>query len=138
MLSIYTCCRSKALFAAILELDHVGLRRILDGAGEGTLSLLRSRDKDLQSPLHVAGVNGQLEMVELLVDRGSDVNARGQNGATPLDWCAYRGRLKVVQLLLDRKADLEITNTFKNTALHSASAAGHLVSLPLFFRLSFI
>jgi ankyrin repeat protein len=46
-------------------------------------------------------------MVELLLDRGADVNATDYTGWTPLHAAIYGGHAEVVQLLLERGAHFE-------------------------------
>jgi ankyrin repeat protein len=67
------------------------------------------------------------EIVELLLDRGSDVQQRGLNDYTPLHWAAGDGSLSLVDLLLAHGADPnEITRIDDmETALEVASVAGH-------------
>ena len=37
------------------------------------------------TPLHMAALNGHKEIVELLIAKGADVNAKAEDGETPLD-----------------------------------------------------
>ena len=37
-------------------------------------------------PLHLAALGGHKEIVELLISKGADVNAKNDVGHTPLDW----------------------------------------------------
>jgi uncharacterized protein len=46
-----------------------------------------------------------LQLVDLLLDRGAEVNARRRDGMTALHSAAYRGHLQVIRRLLDRGAD---------------------------------
>ena len=46
--------------------------------------------------LYWAAENGYVEMVRLLLDRGADVRARGDEA---LHWAASRGHVEVVELL---------------------------------------
>jgi len=67
------------------------------------------------------------EIVELLLNRGADVQQRGLNDYTPLHWAAGDGSLWLVDLLLAHGADPnEITRIDDiETALEVASVAGH-------------
>ena len=38
------------------------------------------------APLHHAALRVHKEIVELLIDKGANVNARNEDGETPLDW----------------------------------------------------
>lgn len=68
-----------------------------------------------------------LEIVKLLLARGSDVRQRGLNDYTPLHWAAGDGDLAMVDLLLAHGADPnEITRIDDmETPLEVASIAGH-------------
>ena len=59
----------------------------------------------------------RLEIVQLLLDRGADVNLAGGNYGTALGAAAvaYEGNLEIVKSILDRGADINITNVFGNT-----------------------
>ncbi|RDW80273.1 hypothetical protein BP6252_04911 [Coleophoma cylindrospora] len=58
------------------------------------------------NPLHIAAVRGYTEIVELLVDRGIDINARDSQGWTALHLATERGQHKVVKILLEKGADI--------------------------------
>jgi uncharacterized protein len=55
------------------------------------------------------------EAVNLLLDRGADVNAVDDNGETAMHGAAYQSRPGLVQLLVKRGADIEVWNR-KNKA----------------------
>jgi ankyrin repeat protein len=69
--------------------------------------------------------------VQLLLDRGADVDARDFLGATPLGWAALRGHKNVAALLLARGALVNARALSGKTPLHLAATAGkkELVSL---------
>nr|XP_051186590.1 uncharacterized protein LOC127300499 isoform X3 [Lolium perenne] len=70
--------------------------------------------------LHVAALNGKLEMCEFLIDElNLDVNAAAQHGLSPLI-CAIYGTApkRIVELLLDRGAEPDIPSTEGVTVLH--------------------
>ena len=52
--------------------------------------------------MNAAALNGHLETVKLLLDRGVDSTVPDKNGSTPVNTAASRGHLEVVKLLLDR------------------------------------
>jgi ankyrin repeat protein len=56
--------------------------------------------------LHYAAGGGHKEIVELLIDEGADVNAKGENGWNPLHLAAGRGQKEVAELLIANGADV--------------------------------
>ncbi|KAG7260387.1 hypothetical protein CRUP_006979 [Coryphaenoides rupestris] len=58
------------------------------------------------TPLHVASKRGNSNMVGLLLDRGSQIDAKTRDGLTPLHCAARSGHDPAVELLLDRGAPM--------------------------------
>ena len=61
-----------------------------------------------------------VEISELLVAAGADVNARCDKGNTPLMWYAYSGYEEGMCFLIDRGADINARNVDGQTALDIA------------------
>jgi len=76
--------------------------------------------------LYDAAYDGKLDVVQLLLDRGVDVNQDRTNGRTPLWIAAARGQLAVAQLLLDRGAKVNQANIDGQTPLWVAAREGKL------------
>ena len=55
--------------------------------------------------LHLAAYFGVKAVVQLLLEKGADVNAANKDGWTPLHWASDNRHVKVVQLLLENRAD---------------------------------
>jgi ankyrin repeat protein len=72
-------------------------------------------------------------MVMLLLDKGTDVNARGGRYGNALYAASARGHEQVVKLLLDKGADANAQSGRYGNALYAASARGdeHVVKLLL-------
>lgn len=75
--------------------------------------------------LHTALTEGSPARVEILLDRGADIEARNAEGATPLITASRLGNLALVSLLLEQGAQLDATDRNGNTALHEASFHSH-------------
>ncbi|HJX34358.1 MAG TPA: ankyrin repeat domain-containing protein, partial [Desulfatiglandales bacterium] len=56
------------------------------------------------------------EIMELLIDRGADVNVKANNGTTPLMLAAFYDDKKCVELLIDHGADINAKNNLGLTA----------------------
>ncbi|KAM5365301.1 hypothetical protein ACJZ2D_011084 [Fusarium nematophilum] len=68
----------------------------------------------------------RLEIVRLLVQWGSDVEALGYHGRNALSHAAEEGDLDLVQLLLSKGANINSVDENDRTALSYASEAGHV------------
>ena len=58
------------------------------------------------SPIHYAATGPSVQIVELFLARGADVNAESPNGSTPLMMAARYGSEESANLLLSRGADV--------------------------------
>ena len=89
--------------AAALAGRHFELAQILHRNGSSVDSL----DEDGDSLVHGAVYAGNLEMVQVLLDYGVDLNVQNTYGETLLAYATYGGfeDPRVVRLLLDRGAD---------------------------------
>ena len=67
-----------------------------------------------RSGLHLASVNEQLEIVEILLKRGINVNAVMTNGQTAFHRACIRGRFKVVELFLKYAEDSNLNRKDNN------------------------
>ncbi len=63
------------------------------------------RLRSMETPLMLAAAFGSEAMVQMLLDKGADVNARDKGGQTPLFKSVQRGHAEIVRLLLSRHAD---------------------------------
>ena len=93
--------------------------------------------------LHLAAQKGHSQIVELLLEAGTDVNIAERddhsynpndedygydylcNGMTALHWAASEGHSTVVELLLEASADKHAADDSGSTALHFAATRGH-------------
>ena len=75
------------------------------------------------SPLHVAVMEGNLEIIELLLAKGADVDARDLNARSPLHYAIIYGKeADIVKVLLEKGADVNAKdNRFGMTPLHDAA-----------------
>jgi ankyrin repeat protein len=64
------------------------------------------------SPLIIASLKGHTEIVQLLLEKGADVNLRTENGPTALMEASARGHADIVKTLLDKGAEVNAKATF--------------------------
>ena len=82
------------------------IRYLVEEAGKPDDVFLR--DHAGRTPLHIAALRGYNEIVKVLVDLGSDVNAKNKQGETPLHSGSYHQH--VFDYLVEVGADPEIEN----------------------------
>lgn len=75
---------------------------------------------DGKAPLHGAAEAGQETLVELLLKRGANIEARELNGESPLFAAAQTGKESTVQTLLSNGASVESRDVFGLTPLEIA------------------
>lgn len=84
------------------------------------------KDRGAEMTLADASCLGDLEEVQRLIRKGSDVNARDFWGMSPLMRAAAKGNLEIVKLLLDKGADINAKTKKIGPALTLALDNGHL------------
>lgn len=68
-------------------------------------------------PLTYAAYNGHTQIVDYLLKRGAQIDAKTENGSSALFFAARFGHIEVVELLLKNKADPMIVNENGDTAV---------------------
>eukprot|EP00935_MAST-01C_sp_MAST-1C-sp1_P000829 g829.t1 len=87
------------LFSAVEEGNMTGVRAVLDQAP----SAVHARSGFTRStPLHYAARSGLKEVVELLLERGANTQARDSDGKCPLHHAAEYGHQEVAALLVGK------------------------------------
>lgn len=96
---------------------------------EADLTLLESKDKDGNTPLISAcwgppSNTPQIEVADFLIDKGANIHARNNNGATPLYFACKN--LELAQHLIDKGADVNVQAYGGYTPLMQATYSGNL------------
>jgi ankyrin repeat protein len=79
------------------------------------------------TPLMYACAGGHLDVVEILLQSGANVEDHNENGHTPLMEAASAGYVNVAKVLLENGAGINThSNEFKESALTLACYKGHL------------
>lgn len=75
--------------------------------------------------LHVAVLRNDIEVIDVLIAHGADVNRTGGLGVTPLHVACSHGCLEAAKRLLAEGAELTPVNNFGFTALENARNHNH-------------
>jgi len=74
--------------------------------------------------LHLAAIEGQRQVADLLIACGADVNARTSDGYIPLHYAAFQGHMDAADLLLAERPQLDARSEAGDTPLHIAASEG--------------
>ena len=80
--------------------------------------------KPTDTPLYYVAINGDIVIVEMLVNRGANINAENQYGITPLHDAVKSKKMEISELLLKKRACGNATNICNITPLHLAVETG--------------
>ena len=84
-----------------------------------------ARNFDLEeTALHIAVTNRKDDILQILLDKGANVNAVARDGMTALHIATQQGRTDIVQLLVNKGSEVMAKNAALNgqTAIHIASS----------------
>jgi uncharacterized protein len=81
-----------------------------------------------ETPLMLAAIHNYLELAEVLIERGADVNRKGW---TPLHYAATRGHREMMRLLLSHDAYIDSEADNKTTPLMMAAYAAPPLAVKL-------
>jgi ankyrin repeat protein len=105
-------CKSGNNFAAV--------RKLLDDGVD-----VNWKNKEGDTALIWASVEGHAEVVKLLLDRGALTDLQRNGGATALMYASFFGHVECVRLLLERGADMSIKDRNGKTAKDDAIERGN-------------
>lgn len=105
------------LYLAIQEPSLKAAQALLDWPKTNVNALNASGE----SPLMLAAIKGQTELVAALIKKGADVN---KTGWTPLHYAASKGHLAIMNLLLENHAYIDAESPNGTTPLMMAAQYG--------------
>lgn len=101
---------------------HAAVRNGDPGAVRAVLA--SGMDINQSAALELAILMEKEEIVDLLIDRGADVNRPGLSGDLPLTVAARRGRPELMRRLVERGADVDRRDQRGMTPLEHAQRQG--------------
>jgi len=84
--------------------------------------------------MHMAAAEGRLDVVQLFLAKGLDINLPDEKTQGPIFYAAGGGHTELVKMLLDRKAAIRGTGMMADVAgtpLHDAARGGHIATMEL-------
>lgn len=83
----------------------------------------KSTDQNGRTPLHWAADFNQVEVIQYLLGKGGNVNAKDNYGITPLLAAVYENHPNAVKVLVGAGADKKVKGPDDLTALEAAESA---------------
>jgi hypothetical protein len=105
--------------------SRFGLRGLVNDLLDEDPGGIDVRDYAGKDALHIALVHDQQEVVNILLDRGADIESRDQEKHTPMHRACELGNDRLVNILLKAGAFATYHNFYGSTPLHFAAGAGH-------------
>lgn len=121
------------LLAGCVEVPVIQLSPIEDAAAKGQANIISEMleqgvdPADRNTALIHAALNGNMEIMNLLINKGADINWKNpkDENRTPLMAAAENGKPEITRLLLEKGADANARLSSGMTALHFAAMKGH-------------
>jgi len=89
-------------------------------------SLVKARDRNMFTALHLASHKGHKGIVDLLLDGAANLNAISKSGFAPLHYAVDQGHDEVAETLVARGADVNLKEQgYGSTPLHYAAVRGN-------------
>ncbi len=101
---------------------HLSLVKLL--LNKGANPNIASNNQFKVAPIHSACATSNLNIAELLIKHGADINAKQMKGVTPLHSTAHNGQTKLSKLLIDNGADINAKMDDGQTPLFMANEKG--------------
>ncbi|XP_076684312.1 uncharacterized protein LOC143377171 [Andrena cerasifolii] len=109
------------LLRTAIEKKHAEIANLLLANG---CKVNKKNKNRVNSPLHYAAINGEVELVRVLLDKGAKVDARNSHGKTPLHNGVTSRKTEIVELLLNKGANVNHRDNSDITSLHLAAENG--------------
>uniref|UniRef100_A0A8D2PLC6 non-specific serine/threonine protein kinase n=1 Tax=Zosterops lateralis melanops TaxID=1220523 RepID=A0A8D2PLC6_ZOSLA len=113
----------KAIIHAINDDNVPGLQHLL---GSLTNYDVNQPNKHGTPPLLIAAGCGNIQMLQLLLKRGSRIDVQDKAGSNAIYWASRHGHVETLKFLSDNECPLDVKDKSGETALHVAARYGHV------------
>ncbi|KAF8344870.1 ankyrin repeat-containing domain protein [Amanita rubescens] len=114
---------------ALLAASHIGYIDIVILLLDHGADVHATHEQDNTSAFQYGVYKKHLNILQLLLKRGVDVNQKGWRGGTALHSGAMYGHSEIIQFLIRNGAEINIFDQRGLTPLHCASSCGHNASV---------
>lgn len=100
------------------------IARLLLDAG-ATTTINQGNHESGRTAFHEGALNGHIDIVQLLLEQGVDINRRTKKGSTALIYAAAGGHVNILRFLLEQGVDIDQRNDIGWNALNLSAKKGH-------------
>jgi len=125
---LHHICLAGELSVAIMIFEN------LQHDNGGSAAVL-TRDKEGALPLHYAAQTGRLDLVEMLVSKGSPIEAGDKTMSNPIYYACRGGSLPVTMWLLKNGASIKMPDKNKRQPFHGALESGDITLIQAMIEL---
>uniref|UniRef100_A0A7M4ES03 Death-associated protein kinase 1 n=1 Tax=Crocodylus porosus TaxID=8502 RepID=A0A7M4ES03_CROPO len=113
----------KAIIHAINDDNVPGLQHLLGSLANYDVN---QPNKHGTPPLLIAAGCGNIQMLQLLIKRGSRIDVQDKAGSNAIYWASRHGHVETLKFLHEKKCPLDVKDKSGETALHVAARYGHV------------
>ncbi|XP_049599815.1 caskin-1 isoform X8 [Syngnathus scovelli] len=123
--------KDQELLQAVKTEDLLTVQKLLQRPGKAKLLgsakkvNVNFQDTDGFSPLHHAALNGNMELITLLLESQAAVDIRDQKGMRPLHYAAWQGKAEPMKMLLKSGSSVNVQSDEGQIPLHLSAQHGH-------------
>ena len=100
--------------------------------GDNSTNWYRGDDGD--TACHEAAIDGSINIVEMILDRGFDIHDKNHGGMTILHYASLGEHINIIEMLLERGFDINSRDNHRGTALHTAAQFGRMNAVELLLQ----
>ena len=98
-----------ALLCTAVEKEHTEIAKLLLNNGS---KVNNGNEYPSVTPLHFAVQNGDVEIIQMLLDKDANINALNISGHTPFHLALISKKIEIIRILLNRGATVEPTSRY--------------------------
>lgn len=83
-------------------------------------NILKTEDNSGFTPIHKAAFEGRNDVIELLLEKGIDIDIKNRDNKSPLHYAVINGKLDTTKYLLLKGANINLRDNFNRVPLHEA------------------
>ncbi len=96
---------------------------------------IKPYESEHNTPLHLSALNGHLEIVIFLIEKGAKINSRNRKNQAPLHLAVHNGHTKIIEYLIECGADINPIDDEGDTPLAWAAYKGQTDIVLLLIKL---